>query len=152
MFEDLKIRPGEEGSRVALHDLEADIMDVVWSEGWGEFAVRDVVNVLQEERDIAYTTVMTTVKRLFDKGLLSRQKDGRRYLYSPKMNRSDFHARVATEVMKSLPDSSRDAALAALVGESSEVDPSTLERLEEMISKRREELAESDDTDSEDVS
>lgn len=54
--------------------------------------------------------------------------------------------------MKSLPDSSRDAALAALVGESSEVDPSTLERLEEMISKRREELAESDDTDSEDVS
>jgi predicted transcriptional regulator len=69
--------------------------------------------------------------------LLTREKDGRRYLYSPKLNRADFHARLAVEVMQSLPDSGRDAALAALVGDSDEVDMSMLERLEEMIAERR---------------
>lgn len=142
MFEDLTLRLGEEGTQVTLHDLEADVMDVVWEEGWEEFAVRDVLEVLEEERDIAYTTVMTTVKRLFDKELLDRRKDGRRYLYSPELDRDEFHARVAVEVMNSLPDSGREAAVSALVGNISEVDSETLDRLADAIEERKRGLEE----------
>ena len=142
MFDKLQIRPGEEGTQVALHDLEAEIMDVVWDEGWEEFAVRDVLDLLQEEREIAYTTVMTTVKRLFDKGLLDREKDGRRYLYSPVLGRDAFYRRIAVEVMKSLPDSGGEQVMSMLIGEISEADAETLERLEELIAERKSDLEE----------
>lgn len=140
MFEDIRLRPDEEGTRVALHDLEADIMDVVWDRDWTEFAVRDVLNVLQEEREIAYTTVMTTVKRLYDKGLFEREKEGRRYLYSPVLSREEFHQRLAVEVLGSLPDSGREAAMSALIGEVSSADAETLDRLEELLAERKREL------------
>ena len=140
MFDKIQIRPDEEGTQVTLHDLEADVMDVVWDREFDEFAVRDVLNVLQEGRDIAYTTVMTTVKRLFDKGLLDRRKDGRRYLYSPTLSREAFHAKVAVEVMNSLPDSGREAAISALIGDVSEADPDVLDQLEQLIAERKREL------------
>ncbi len=140
MFDKIQIRPDEEGTQVALHDLEADVMDVVWGEDFEAFAVRDVLEVLEQDRDIAYTTVMTTVKRLFDKGLLDREKDGRRYLYSPTLSRREFHARLAVEVMNSLPDSGREAALSALIGDVSEADPDMLDELEELIARRKDEL------------
>lgn len=136
MFEDIRLRPDEEGIRVALYDLEADIMEVVWARDWQQFAVRDVLEVLQDERDIAYTTVMTTVKRLFDKGILEREKDGRRYLYEPVLERDEFHARMAVEVMRSLPDSGREAAMSMLVDEMN--DPEALDRLEELVAAKRE--------------
>ena len=72
----IRFRPDQEGLRAALFDLEADIMEVVWSKGWQEFAVADVQHELERERDIAYTTVMTTVSRLHEKGLLDREREG----------------------------------------------------------------------------
>ncbi len=142
MFKKIRLRPEKQGTQVALYDLEADIMDVVWSNGWAQFAVRDVLDVLHEERDIAYTTVMTTVKRLFDKGLLERHKDGRRYLYAPVMGRDEFHARMAVEVMRSLPEAGRDAAMSALIDEVS--DTETLDRLEQLIAAKRREADDDD--------
>ncbi|MGM0577761.1 MAG: BlaI/MecI/CopY family transcriptional regulator [Myxococcota bacterium] len=138
MFKKLRIRPDEQGTRVALFDLEAEIMDRVWSRGWEAFSVRQVCDLLEEERDIAYTTVMTTVKRLHDKGLLERHRDGRRYLYSPVMDRETFHTRMAVEVMRSLPPSSRAAAVSMLIDELSEGDADTLDRLEALIAARKE--------------
>ena len=46
-------------------------MDVVWSRGFQRFAVSDVLSVLEKRRDVAYTTVMTTLGRLHEKGLLT---------------------------------------------------------------------------------
>ncbi|MFB6351487.1 MAG: BlaI/MecI/CopY family transcriptional regulator [Bradymonadaceae bacterium] len=140
MFDKIQIRPDEEGTQVALHDLEADVMDVVWDREWTSFAVRDVLDVLQEQRDIAYTTVMTTVKRLYDKGLFEREKDGRRYLYSPVLSREEFHQRLAVEVLGSLPDSGREAAMSALIGELSDADAETLARFEKILAERKREL------------
>ena len=88
----IRIRPEQEGLRTSLFDLEAEIMETVWSSGWETFAVSDVHNILEKEREIAYTTVMTTVSRLFDKGLLDRHKEGRRYIYVPKMTRETFRS------------------------------------------------------------
>jgi predicted transcriptional regulator len=144
MFDDIHIRPGEEGARAALPDLEAEIMEIVWAADTDELDVSEVQARLNEDevRDLAYTTVMTTMKRLFDKELLARRKEGRKYLYTPELSRSDFYAEVAIEVMKSLPDSGRQAAMSALIGDIAEADASTLERLERLIEKRKRDLEE----------
>jgi predicted transcriptional regulator len=137
VFKKLRIRPDREGTQVALYDLEADIMDIVWSADWEKFSVRDVLDRLSAERSIAYTTVMTTVGRLYDKGLLEREKSGRKYLYWPVMGRQEFQARMAVEVMRSLPDTSRDAALSMLIDELDDTDRDTLDRLTELIESRK---------------
>ena len=142
MGDKLRIRPEQEGTRVALFDLEADIMDLVWSRDWESFSVRDVHDVLGEENGLAYTTVMTTVKRLFDKELLSRTKEGRKYVYSPNQTRAEFYRKVAAQVMDSFPVEGRSRAMSLLVDQISEADGSTLDELEALIDRRRAELDE----------
>ena len=67
----------------ALGTLERDVMDVLWARA--DLPVRDVQ--LHLNRPIAYTTVMTTLDRLFKKGLLDRRQVGRAFLYSAALTR-----------------------------------------------------------------
>ena len=145
MFDKIRLRLEKKGTQVALYDLEADIMDVVWSRAWDDFSVRDVLEVLQQERSIAYTTVMTTVKRLFDKGLLDREKQGRKHLYSPVLGRDEFHAQMAIAVMRSLPEKGREAAMSMLIEEMSGSE--SLDRLEELIAAKKEVAAKNEERD-----
>src|SRR5690606_40790930 len=87
----IRFRPEQDGLRAALFDLEADIMEAVWSKGWSEFSVADVQRELERKREIAYTTVMTTVGRIYEKGLLSRDGDGKRNAYSSCMIHDEFN-------------------------------------------------------------
>ena len=138
----LRIRPEQEGTRVALFDLEADIMDLVWARGWEDFSVRDVHDVLEDQQGLAYTTVMTTVKRLFDKGLLDRNREGRKYIYEPEFSRAAFYRKIAAKVMASFPVEGRQTAMSLLVDQISEADSTDLDELEALIARRREELDE----------
>lgn len=113
-------------------------MDVVWGKQLVSFAVSDVLAVLERRREIAYTTVMTTVSRLYDKGLLSRERDGKRYLYSPKMTREQFLESTAREVLKGAVGT--PAAIAMLAERVSEATATELDELELLIRRRREEL------------
>lgn len=133
----LRIRPEQDGLRSSLFDLEAEIMEVVWSKSWEAFAVGDVLAELERTREIAYTTVMTTVARLHDKGLLTRHKDGRRYLYQPAMSRAGFLEAMTREVLGSLPDVGQQTAMALLVERVAQADDAELDRLEAMIQARR---------------
>src|SRR5688572_17717214 len=54
-----RLRSGKRGLELRLHELEAEIMDVVWSKRLTSFPVSDVLGVLEKRRTIAYTTVMT---------------------------------------------------------------------------------------------
>jgi len=136
----IRIRPEHAGIRSSLFDLEADIMQVVWREGWMGFAVSEVHERLEAERDIAYTTVMTTVSRLFDKGLLERRREGRRYLYTPVMGQDEFLRAMARDVLGSLLDATADGAEALLTEQVADADADELDRLEAMIRARRKEL------------
>lgn len=133
-----RLRSGKKGLELRLHELEAAIMNVVWSKRLVSFAVGDVLTILEKQRDIAYTTVMTTVVRLHEKGLLSRERDGRRYLYSPKLTREQFLESTARTVLDGAVDSHQ--AMAMLVEKVSEASASDLDRLEALIQQRREEL------------
>jgi len=131
---------GEKGLGVRLHELESTIMDVVWSKRLTSFAVSDVLVVLQVQREIAYTTVMTTVVRLQSKGLLRRVRDGRRYLYSPNLSREQFLEATAREVLDKTVGVPR--AMAMLAEKVSEASASDLDALEALIRRRRRELGE----------
>lgn len=133
----IRIRPEHQGLRASLFDLEAEIMEAVWGAGWPEFAVADVHRVLGEDREIAYTTVMTTVGRLHDKGLLDRRRDGRRYVYAPRMSRPAFIEQMTRDVLASLPPVGRETAMALLVERVAEADDAGLDRLEALIRRRR---------------
>ena len=134
------VRRDGEGIRVSLFDLEADVMEVVWSHRWDEFSVGDVHDALQQDREIAYTTVMTTVSRLFEKKVLDRRRDGRKYLYQPKFTRDGYLRAMTREVLERLPPAGHEEAIAYLVEQVAEADADTLERLEALIARRKEEL------------
>ncbi len=134
----IRLRPEQDGLRTSLFDLEAEIMELIWSEQWPEFAVSAVHEVLETRRDIAYTTVMTTVARLFDKELLGRRKDGRRYLYRPMMSEAEFIEEMTRTLLNRLPPVGQAAAVAMLVERVSEADEAELDRLEALIRSRRE--------------
>lgn len=136
----IRLRPEQKGLRAALFDLEADIMEVVWSKGWTAFAVADVQRELERRRVIAYTTVMTTVGRLFDKGVLSRERDGKRYLYRPTMSRDEFTEEMARELLGSLSGLDQRHAIALLVDQVADSDADELKQLEAMIKRRKKEL------------
>ena len=136
----MRIRQGKKGIAVRLFDLEAEIMDVVWSRRMERFAVNDVLSILERRRDIAYTTVMTTLARLYDKDVLDRRRKGKRYLYSPRASREQFLKSTLREVLENLGDAARQHALAVLVEIASTADEEVLDELEQTIRRRRREL------------
>ena len=136
----IRFRPEKRGLRAALFDLEADIMEVVWSRGWETFTVADVQRELGRDRDIAYTTAMTTVVRLHEKGLLRRDRDGKRYVYQPAMSRHDFAESMAKDLLASLTGLGHEQALSLLVDQVAESDAEELGKLEALIRKKKKEL------------
>jgi predicted transcriptional regulator len=133
-----RLRAGKKGLELRLHELEAAIMDAVWSKNLQSFAVSDVLAGLEKQRDIAYTTVMTVVSRLYTKGLLSRERDGKRYLYSPKLTREQFLEATAREVLNGAVSDQR--AMAMLAEKVSVASANQLDDLEALIRRRRQEL------------
>lgn len=78
-------------------------MDRVWA--WGHpVAVREVLEDLQRDRTLAYTTVMTVMDNLHRKGLLTREKEGRAYLYRPAQTREQHTAAFMGEVLAGSTD------------------------------------------------
>jgi len=133
-----RLRPGKQGLELRLHELEAAVMDVVWTKGLESFAVADVLAQLERTREIAYTTVMTTLGRLHDKGLLGRERDGKRYLYSARLSREEFLESTAREVLDRAVGGPQ--ALAMLAEKVSEASARELDELEALIRRRRREL------------
>lgn len=80
-------------------ELEAVVMDRVWDHGPETVTVRDIFDELAAERRIAYTTVMSTMDNLHNKGWLSRERDGRAYRYWPVMTREEHSARLMREAL-----------------------------------------------------
>jgi predicted transcriptional regulator len=115
-------------------------MEAMWQ--FGASNVRDVVGRL--ERKLAYTTVMTTLDRLFKKGLLKREMTDRAFVYLPKVTREDWDRRRAGEMMAGFltgPEESRQLLLSCLVDAVGTHDAMLLDELEKKIQRKREELS-----------
>ncbi|MEU0465443.1 BlaI/MecI/CopY family transcriptional regulator [Amycolatopsis sp. NPDC006131] len=74
-------------------ELEAVVMDCLWNRD-GETTVREVFEELKQQREIAYTTVMSTMDNLHRKDWLDRKRQGKAYLYRPRLTREEYSARL----------------------------------------------------------
>ena len=118
-----------------LGPLEADIMEVVWDRG--KVTVRDVHRALSSSRPIAYTTVMTTLGRLADKGLLRRLEDQPAHRYVPLVTREQYARTTVKSVVDWLIGHFPDPAVAYLVDRAEREDAEVIERLREAIEQRK---------------
>ena len=126
---------------LALGKLERAVMDEVWARG--RVSASDIYRAFGERT--AYTTWMTTLDRLFKKGLLVREKEGRAYLYSPRVTREEFERGVAEDVLGGLLDRTADGAeplLACIVEAVSERDRALLDELQRLVEEKKRELNE----------
>jgi predicted transcriptional regulator len=84
-------------------DLEAVVMDRVWARDV-PVTVRDLFDELRAERNIAYTTVMSTMDNLHRKGWLARERDGKAYRYTAVASREEYSARLMREALAEAGD------------------------------------------------
>jgi len=127
-------RPSESGIRKALGDLEADIMELVWERETA--SVRDIHEILEQDRELAYTTVMTVMSRLSDKGILLKERLGKYYLYKPALTKEEFSQTMFASVVSGIKADLGKNALAFFVDSLTE-DEDTLEELERLIQEKR---------------
>jgi predicted transcriptional regulator len=120
-----------------LGPLEAEIMDVVWDSG--EVTVRDVHQDLSADRTIAYTTVMTTLGRLADKGLLRRIEDQPAHHYTAVVSRDQYARSTVKSVVDWLLGHFPDPAVAYFIDRVEKEDEEVVDRLRQAIDERRRE-------------
>jgi predicted transcriptional regulator len=117
-----------------LGPLEAEVMEIIWDRD--EVTVRDVYRELRKVRPIAYTTVMTTMGRLTEKGLLRRREDHPAHRYSSRISREQYASSTVKSVVDWLVKHFRDPAVAYFLDRVEEEDPRVIARLKEAIELR----------------
>jgi len=133
-------RPREVASE-ALGKLERAVLNEAWQRN--EVSVRDIYLAFGE--NIAYTTLMTTLDRLFKKNILTRRKDGRAFLYAPAVSPDEFEQGIREDVIEGLLGHGSDVqpVLACIVDTVSERDRELLDELDRLIKEKRRELKQS---------
>jgi predicted transcriptional regulator len=124
---------------IALGPLEARVMSVIWQAA-SELLVRDVFTRLGSE--LAYTTVMTTLDRLYKKGLLERRREGRGFLYAPRVTREQLSRSVVASVVDAVLGNASEArpVLSSIVDVVGERDRAMLDELERLVRDKRRRL------------
>lgn len=136
-------RRPREIAKLALGKLERAVMDETWRRG--QVSVREVHMAFDER--IAYTTLMTTLDRLYKKGLLDRHKEGRAFLYAPRVSREQLEQGVAEDVIEGLLGNGEqgvEPVLACIVDAVSEHDRALLDELDRLVQEKRRELQHKD--------
>jgi predicted transcriptional regulator len=109
-------------------------MEILWEEH--PLSVRDVKARLGRSKQ-AYTTVMTTLDRLYRKGLLARTKNGLAFVYQPAIDRAEYQRRVVHAALVPLLEQGAGPVLAAFVDVAAGSGSENLRHLEELIAERR---------------
>lgn len=119
----------------ALGDLEHAVMRALWKSS-DALTVREVQARIRRRPALAYTTVLTVLDRLFDKGFVLREKAGRAFRYRPRQTEAEWLGERAARVLASEAESDR-AVLAAFVASADRADPALLDELSELIERHR---------------
>jgi predicted transcriptional regulator len=133
------LRSGRDPLHGALGHLEREVMEVVWT--GREQAVRDVQVKLP--RTVAYTTVMTTLDRLYKKGLVIRRREGRAFLYTAVYSQHEMTASLTSNLLEGVLANGSAAArpfLSNLVDAVSAEDKELLDELERLVRDKRQQL------------
>ena len=111
-------------------------MEALWT--FGESSVGEVQQA--SKLDSAYTTIMTTLDRLYKKGFLDRRKQGRAFLYAPRLSKAEFESGLVRTTLRSLLLEHGNATapfMANLVDGLQEYDSKMLDHLESLIQQKK---------------
>ncbi|HEY8056138.1 MAG TPA: BlaI/MecI/CopY family transcriptional regulator [Terriglobales bacterium] len=131
--------PSAAAADAILGPLESRVMEIVWRNS--EANVRQVAALLPEP--LAYTTVMTTLDRLYKKGLLERRKKSRAFIYAPRVSRAQWLRRRAGEFVANFfatPHPEREALLSCLLDAVEQYDAALLDDLSQQIRDKRRQM------------
>ncbi len=118
-----------------LGSLELEVMEFMWQAD--EATVRLVGKSINRIRPIAYTTVMTVMGHLVDKGLLTRTMEGKRYRYRLTQSKNEFLYQALQRMIRALVNDFGDLAVAGFLGEISKIDTDRLEQLRRLARETR---------------
>lgn len=114
-----------------LGELELAVMEIIWQSE--PVSVREVQErLLRGKRNLAYTTVMTILGRLKDKGWVTAEKQGRAFLYRAAFPRQEAEGKAIGGVVRALLEDFGEVAVAQFLREIDAVDPDQLRRLGEL--------------------
>ena len=130
--------PGARGVGHVLGELETAVMEILWREP-GQ-TVNQVEEHLRQRRGSAHTTVLTTLDRMHRKGYLTREKQAKAFVYSPRYTRAEFERMVAQEVLGALIGYSTETAVSTFVDLISD-DAGALDQLEIKVREKRRQAA-----------
>ena len=109
-----------------MRSLERAIQEALWASP-DALRPRDVLDRLEIEPPVTYSTVLTVLRRLWKKGLVTREQDGKAYRYQPVMSREEHIADAMTDALSATADPS--AALGHFVASLSTEDTNSLKKL-----------------------
>lgn len=115
---------------ITLTEAELRLMNVLWDRG--ESAVSDLVSALADTTQLAYTSVLTTIRILERKGYVHHRQEGRAFLYSPCVARDEASRTEVRHVLERFFSNSREGLLLSLLGDD-EITPEELKRLKQAI-------------------
>ena len=115
-----------------LTDAELRLMDVLWEKGAG--TVSEVVEALPKSVPLAYSTVLTTLRILENKGYLTHRQEGRAYVYRPVIGRDQARQSAVSYLVRRFFDGSRDQLMLRLL-EDKGIGARELKRLRRLIAE-----------------
>lgn len=128
----------ESGLNRFFGPLEAKIMDILWNDV--EMTIKDVQQVLDQEKLTNFNTVMTVMNRLVDKGILQKKTKGRSSLYKPVLSREDFLNTQSKEMTNELMDEFGNVVVSHMLNALEDVDDDLVAMLEEKIKELKKDL------------
>lgn len=123
-----------------LGELETQVLKHLWQ--YAPASAKDVHGVFAKSRGGSLNTIQSTLDRLFKKSLLSREKSGHAWVYSPSVERRQLIAKIITEVTQSFVAHEESGLMTAFASMSEELDDQQLDKLEQLIKQRRARLQE----------
>ena len=118
-----------------LGELEMAVMEHVWEQGSTDVKVAH--RAIGARRAITPNTVQSTLKRLWEKGLLERHKEGHAYVYGARVDRRQLTERLVGELVDQVAGARIDVALEAFVNLADQAGDDTLAALEHLVARRR---------------
>ena len=130
--------PAPDNTPPPLHELEAEVMNGVWNSDHEDVTVREMMDVLNARTDSprAYTTYMTIMRRLDDKGLLTRRREGKADYYRAVHSRDEYADLRARAGVDELVEQYGEVALAHFARQMGELDPERRRQLQRLARKR----------------
>jgi predicted transcriptional regulator len=115
---------------ITLTQAELRLMKVLWDRG--ESTVADMVTSTSPDGELAYTSVLTTIRILETKGYVAHRQEGRAFLYSSSIGEVEASRSEVRHVLQRFFGNSRERLLLSLLGDE-EISPDELKRLKEAI-------------------